>query len=86
MGLDYVDIFYHHRFDPETPLEETMAALDLLVRQGKALYVGISNYGPEETKRASDILKKLGIPLIYLSVSNPCASGTNAIVPIPSSL
>ena len=64
MGLDYVDIFYHHRFDPETPLEETMAALDLLVRQGKALYVGISNYGPEQTKRASEILKKLGTPCL----------------------
>ena len=64
MGLDYVDIFYHHRYDPETPLEETMAALDLMVRQGKALYVGISNYGPEETKRASEILKKLGTPCL----------------------
>src|SRR5690348_228133 len=52
MGLDYVDIFYHHRPDPETPLEETMAALDLIVRQGKALYVGISNYKPEEAARA----------------------------------
>lgn len=51
MGLDYVDIFYHHRPDPETPLEETMGALDLMVRQGKALYVGISNYGPKEAKK-----------------------------------
>ena len=51
MGLDYVDIYYHHRPDPNTPLEETMAALDLIVRQGKALYVGISNYRPEETRR-----------------------------------
>lgn len=64
MGLEYVDIFYHHRYDPETPLEETMGALDLMVRQGKALYVGISNYGPEETKRASQILKKLGTPCL----------------------
>ncbi|ATP56562.1 L-glyceraldehyde 3-phosphate reductase [Pedobacter ginsengisoli] len=64
MGLDYVDIFYHHRPDPETPLEETMAALDLIVRQGKALYVGISNYKPEEAARAIQILKELGTPCI----------------------
>lgn len=64
MQLDYVDIFYHHRPDPETPLEETMAALDLIVRQGKALYVGISNYKPEEAKKAIDILKNLGTPCI----------------------
>ncbi|MDB5120443.1 MAG: aldo/keto reductase [Sphingobacteriales bacterium] len=64
MNLDYVDIFYHHRPDPETPLEETMNALDLIVRQGKALYVGISSYQPEETKKASDILKRLGTPCI----------------------
>lgn len=64
MGLEYVDIFYHHRYDPETPLEETMRTLDLIVRQGKALYVGISNYGPEETKRASQILKDLGTPCL----------------------
>jgi L-glyceraldehyde 3-phosphate reductase len=60
MGLDYVDIFYHHRPDPETPLEETMAALDLIVRQGKALYVGISNYPHEVAKKAIGILKQLG--------------------------
>jgi len=64
MGLDYVDIFYHHRPDPETPLEETMTALDLIVRQGKALYVGISNYKPEEAARAIQILKELGTPCI----------------------
>nr|WP_068889411.1 L-glyceraldehyde 3-phosphate reductase [Pedobacter panaciterrae] len=64
MDLDYVDIFYHHRPDPETPLEETMAALDLIVRQGKALYVGISNYKPEEAARAIQILKELGTPCI----------------------
>lgn len=64
MGLEYVDIFYHHRYDPETPLEETMRTLDLMVRQGKALYVGISNYGPEETRRASQILKELGTPCL----------------------
>ncbi|WP_059053217.1 aldo/keto reductase [Paenibacillus senegalimassiliensis] len=64
MGLDYVDIFYHHRPDPETPLEETMAALDLIVRQGKALYVGLSSYRPEETKAAAQILKQLGTPAV----------------------
>ncbi|MBT2693519.1 L-glyceraldehyde 3-phosphate reductase [Bacillus sp. ISL-55] len=64
MGLDYVDIFYHHRPDPETPLEETMMALDHVVRQGKALYVGLSNYGVEETKQAIGILKELGTPLL----------------------
>lgn len=64
MGLDYVDIFYHHRPDPNTPLEETMAALDLIVRQGKALYVGISNYGREEAAKAIAILRKLGAPCL----------------------
>lgn len=64
MQLDYVDIFYHHRPDPETPLEETMAALDLIVRQGKALYVGISNYKTEEAEKAIDILQKLGTPCL----------------------
>ena len=64
MGLEYVDIFYHHRPDPNTPLEETMAALDLIVRQGKALYVGLSNYPAELTKRAAQILKSLGTPCI----------------------
>jgi len=63
MGLDYVDVFYHHRPDPNTPLEETMGALDQLVRQGKALYVGISQYNAEDTARAYDILKSLGTPL-----------------------
>jgi L-glyceraldehyde 3-phosphate reductase len=64
MGLDYVDIFYHHRPDPDTPLEETMAALDLIVRQGKALYVGLSNYRPKETKEAAAILRELGTPCL----------------------
>ncbi len=64
MGLDYVDVFYHHRPDPETPLEETMATLDLVVRQGKALYAGISNYNAEETTEASRILRRLGTPFI----------------------
>jgi L-glyceraldehyde 3-phosphate reductase len=64
MGLDYVDIFYHHRPDPETPLEETMAALDLIVRQGKALYVGISNYSAAETEKAVEVLNSLGTPLL----------------------
>ena len=64
MGLDYVDIFYHHRPDPDTPLEETMSALDHVVRQGKALYVGISNYSTEQTKEAAAILKQLGTPCL----------------------
>jgi L-glyceraldehyde 3-phosphate reductase len=64
MGLDYVDIFYHHRPDPETPLEETMSALDLIVRQGKALYAGISNYSAADTEKAAQILKELGTPCI----------------------
>ncbi|MEV0972874.1 L-glyceraldehyde 3-phosphate reductase [Microtetraspora glauca] len=64
MGLDYVDIFYSHRFDPETPLEETMGALDHAVRSGKALYAGISSYSPERTKEAADILRAMGTPLL----------------------
>ncbi|MCO5934254.1 L-glyceraldehyde 3-phosphate reductase [Mucilaginibacter sp. RB4R14] len=64
MGLDYVDIFYHHRPDPDTPLEETMGALDLIVRQGKALYVGISNYNAQEAEKAIAILKQLGTPCL----------------------
>lgn len=64
MGLDYVDIFYHHRPDPQTPLEETMSALDLIVRQGKALYVGISNYKPAEASKAISLLHSLGTPCI----------------------
>jgi L-glyceraldehyde 3-phosphate reductase len=64
MGLDYVDIFYSHRFDPETPLAETMGALDTAVRQGKALYVGISSYSPEKTREAHAILASLGTPLL----------------------
>ncbi|MEU7758108.1 L-glyceraldehyde 3-phosphate reductase [Micromonospora aurantiaca (nom. illeg.)] len=64
LGLDYVDIFYSHRFDPETPLEETMGALDAIVRSGKALYVGISNYDSEQTERAAAILRDLGTPLL----------------------
>ena len=64
MGLEYVDIFYSHRPDPDTPLEETMGALDSAVRQGKALYVGISSYDPEQTRRAAQILKELGTPCL----------------------
>ena len=64
MGIEYVDIFYHHRPDPETPLEETMGALDHIVRSGKALYVGISQYNAEDTKRATDILKSMGTRLL----------------------
>ncbi len=64
MGLDYVDIFYSHRFDPETPLEETMGALATAVRQGKALYAGISSYSPEKTREAAALLRELGTPLL----------------------
>ena len=64
MGLDYVDIFYHHRPDPETPLEETMSALDHVVRSGKALYVGISNYPADKTREAAKILRELGTPCL----------------------
>ena len=64
LGLDYVDIFYHHRPDPDTPLEETMGALDAVVRSGKALYVGISNYRAEQTAQAAAILQELGTPLL----------------------
>lgn len=64
LGLEYVDIFYHHRPDPETPLEETMGALDHIVRSGKALYVGISNYSAVETEKAAKLLKELGTPLL----------------------
>lgn len=64
MGLDYVDIFYHHRPDPETPLEETMGALNQIVRQGKALYVGISNYHPEDARKAAGLLRQMGTPCL----------------------
>ena len=64
MGLDYVDIFYHHRPDPETPIEETMGALEAIVRSGKALYAGISAYSPEETRRAAALLRQLGAPCL----------------------
>jgi L-glyceraldehyde 3-phosphate reductase len=64
LGVDYVDIFYSHRFDPDTPLEETMAALDTAVRQGKALYAGISSYSAARTKQAIEILRSLGTPLL----------------------
>jgi L-glyceraldehyde 3-phosphate reductase len=68
MGLEYVDLFYHHRPDPETPLEETMTALDHIVRQGKALYVGISNYNAEQTRKAAPILRELGTPCLINQV------------------
>ena len=68
MGLDYVDIFYHHRPDPETPLEETMGALDLIVKQGKALYAGVSNYGGELTHQAHGMLGKMGTRLLINQV------------------
>src|SRR5205823_5844536 len=64
MGLEYVDIFYSHRFDPQTPLEETMGALDTAVRQGKALYAGVSSYSAPRTKEAAGILRRMGTPLL----------------------
>ncbi|HEY6029378.1 MAG TPA: L-glyceraldehyde 3-phosphate reductase [Gaiellaceae bacterium] len=64
LGLEYVDVFYSHRFDPETPLEETMGALDAAVRQGKALYAGISSYSPQDTRDAHELLRDLGTPLL----------------------
>ena len=64
MGLEYVDIYYHHRMDPDTPLEETMSAMAHLVNQGKALYVGLSNYSPEKTRQAAAILRALGTPCL----------------------
>ena len=63
MGLEYVDIFYHHRPDPDTPMEETAAALDYIVRSGKALYAGVSNYTPEQTRQMASLMRKLGTPL-----------------------
>lgn len=74
LGLDYVDIFYHHRPDPETPVEETMQALDQIVRQGKALYVGLSNYNKEQTMRAVEVLKELRTPYV---IHQPSYSMTN---------
>src|ERR1700681_899031 len=64
MGLDYVDIFYSHRYDPDTPLEETMGALDTAVRSGRALYVGISSYGPKKTREAAALLRELRVPFV----------------------
>ena len=77
MGLDYVDIFYSHRFDPDTPLEETMGALHTAVRSGKALYAGISRYSPEDTLKASKILRELGTPCL---IHQPCYSMLNRCV------
>jgi L-glyceraldehyde 3-phosphate reductase len=64
MGLEYVDLFYSHRFDPDTPLEETLGALDTAVRQGKALYAGISSYSAAKTQEAAAIMRDLGTPLV----------------------
>ncbi|MGH3495113.1 MAG: aldo/keto reductase, partial [Sciscionella sp.] len=64
MGVDYVDVFYSHRFDPDTPLQETMGALDTAVRSGRALYAGISSYSPERTAEAAEILRSMGTPML----------------------
>jgi L-glyceraldehyde 3-phosphate reductase len=74
LGLEYADIFYSHRFDPGTPLEETMGALDCAVRSGRALYAGISSYGPEQTRQAAAILRSLGTPCL---IHQPCYSMFN---------
>jgi len=77
MGLDYVDIFYSHRFDPQTPLEETMGALDTAVRSGKALYAGISSYSAERTAEAAEILRRMGTPLL---IHQPSYSMLNRLI------
>ena len=81
MGLDYVDIFYSHRFDPETPIEETMMALDHAVRQGKALYVGISSYSADKTREAATIARELGTPLL---IHQPSYSLLNRWIEAPA--
>lgn len=80
MGLDYVDIFYHHRPDPETPLEETMQALVDIVHSGKALYVGISNYNPEDTRRAAEFLAGKGVPCLLHQMSYSMLNRDNQAV------
>jgi L-glyceraldehyde 3-phosphate reductase len=83
LGLDYVDIYYHHRPDPDTPLEETAEALALLVFQGKTLYVGISNYSPEDTERAYEILKKTGIRcLVHQQAYSMISRKNEALYPV----
>ncbi len=83
MGLDYVDIFYHHRMDPETPLEETMDALAGIVRSGKALYVGLSNYNPEKLAEASQILKSMGVHcLIHQHKYSMFERGNESLIPV----
>lgn len=80
MGLDYVDIFYHHRPDPDTPLEETMQALVDIVHSGKALYVGISNYNPEDTRRAANMLAEKGVPCLLHQMSYSMLNRDNQAV------
>ena len=80
MGVDYVDIFYHHRPDPETPIEETIAALDFLVRSGRALYVGVSSYSAALTRRAQAVARELGTPLL---INQPSYSMFNRWVERP---
>lgn len=83
LGLDYVDIFYHHRPDPETPLEETMGALADIVHSGKALYVGLSNYGPKELKQAAEILESMGIHcLIHQHRYSMLERGAKNLIPV----
>jgi L-glyceraldehyde 3-phosphate reductase len=87
MGLDYVDIFYSHRFDPDTPLEETMGALDTAVRSGRALYAGISSYSAERTRQAAAILRELGTPVLihqpsYSMVNRWVERGTPSLLDV----
>lgn len=83
LGIDYVDIFYHHRMDPNTPLEETMGALADIVRSGKALYVGLSNYGPQQLEQASKILKSMGVHcLIHQHRFSMLERKTKALLPV----
>ena len=80
LGLDYVDIFYSHRFDPETPVEETMTALDTAVRSGRALYAGISSYSADKTREAATIARELGTPLL---IHQPSYSMLNRWIEAP---
>ena len=83
LGLDYVDIFYHHRMDPETPLWETMDALAGIVRSGKALYVGLSNYSPEKLKEASEMLREMGVPcLIHQHRYSMLERSNESLIPV----
>ena len=85
LGLDYVDIFYSHRFDVDTPLEETMGALVSAVHQGKALYVGVSSYSPKKTAEAAAILRRANVPASFINRRTICSiAGSNMVSSTPS--